>query len=307
MTWPLARVVYSLSLFALSVFAGLITAQTSFAAITLPQANGETLTLPIQAQRIITLAPNLAELVFAAGAGERLKAVVEYSDFPEQVKQIPRIGDAFRIDLERIIELEPDLVIAWKSGNPQTALQKLELLGTTVWQIEITRPEEIADAVENISRAAGTQSIGQPVARLLRDKLAGLRHQNADKSPVDFFYQIAPRPLYTINGQHIISRSLEVCGGVNIFSELPTLAPQISRESVILANPRAMIAPEISGAPPALAAWQDWPRLQAVQNKTMLYLPADEISQATPRLLDSIDLACKLLDQVRSTTQQVEE
>jgi iron complex transport system substrate-binding protein len=113
--------------------------------------------------------------------------------------------------------------------------------------------------------------------------------------------------LYTINGQHIISRSLEICGGFNIFSDLQTLAPQISRESVILANPQAMIAPEISGSPPALDVWQDWPRLQAVQNKTMLYLPADEISQATPRLLDSIDLACKLLDGIRRTAQQVKK
>jgi len=307
MSWPLAWLVRSLFLFTLSVLVGLITAQTSFAGITLPQANGEILNLPFPAERIITLAPNLAELVFAAGAGEQLKAVVEYSNFPAQVKQIPRIGDAFRIDLERIIELEPDLVIAWKSGNPQTALQKLEQLGITVWQVEITRPEQIADAVEYMSHAAGTQAIGQSVARQLRSKLTDLRQQNADKSPVDYFYQIAPRPLYTINGQHIISRSLEVCGGVNIFSELPTLAPQISRESVIVANPRAMIAPAISGDPPALAVWQDWPRLQAVQNQTMLYLPADEISQATPRLLDSIDLACKLLDQVRGATQQVED
>ncbi len=307
MTWPLARVMFKRLLFTLFVASGLITARTSFAGITLPQANGETLTLATPAERIITLAPNLAELVFAAGAGEQLRAVVEYSNFPAQVKQIPRIGDAFRIDLERIIELEPDLVIAWKSGNPQTALQKLEQLGITVWQIEITRPEEIADAVENISLAAGTQAIGQAVARQLRSKLADLRQQNADKAPVDYFYQIAPRPLYTINGQHIISRSLEVCGGVNIFAELPTLAPQISRESVIVANPRAMIAPAISGDPPALAVWQDWPRLQAVQNQTMLYLPADEISQATPRLLDSIDLACKLLDKVRGATQKVEE
>ena len=216
MSWPLAWLVRSLFLFTLSVSVGLITAQTSFAGITLPQANGETLSLPLPAERIITLAPNLAELVFAAGAGEQLKAVVEYSNFPAQVKQIPRIGDAFRIDLERIIELEPDLVIAWKSGNPQTALQKLEQLGFTVWQIEITRPEEIAEAVETISRAAGTQSVGQPVARNLRDKLADLRQQNADKSPVDYFYQIAPRPLYTINGQHIISRSLEEIGRAHV-------------------------------------------------------------------------------------------
>ena len=287
--------------FVLPVFFGLITAQTTFASIILPQANGENLTLATPAERIITLAPNLAELVFAAGAGERLKAVVEYSNFPAQVTQIPRIGDAFRIDLERIIELEPDLVIAWKSGNSQSALQKLEQLGITVWQIEITRLEEIADAVDNISRAAGTETRGQEFARQLRSRLVNLQRQNADKAPVDYFFQIVPRPLYTINGHHIISLGLEVCGGHNIFSDLPALAPQISRESVILANPQAMIAPEVSGEPAALGAWQDWPQLQAVQNKHLLYLPADEISQATPRLLDSIDLACKLLDQVRTS------
>jgi iron complex transport system substrate-binding protein len=302
-----ARVNIGRIFLAVIVFCGLGTAHSTTASITLPQANGESLTLSSPAERIITLAPNLAELVFAAGAGEHLKAVVEYSNFPEQVAQIPRVGDAFRIDLERIIELKPDLVIAWKSGNPQTALQKLQQLGIRVWQIEISRPEEIADAVENISHAAGTQDIGEAVALQLRKRLTDLQKQNADKTPVDFFYQIAPRPLYTINNQHIISRSLAVCGGHNVFSELPTLAPQVSRESVIIANPQVMIAPETANNPPGLLVWQDWPQLQAVQNNNMLYLPADEISQATPRLLDSIDLACKLLDEVRSALNQVEE
>ena len=294
-------------LFTLSVFFGLGTAQLSSADINLLQANGEILTLPKPAARIITLAPNLTELVFAAGAGEQLKAVVEYSNFPAQVAQIPRVGDAFRIDLERIIELNPDLVIAWKSGNPQTALQKLQQLGITVWQIEITRPEEIADTVENISRAAGTEIVGKAKALQLRNMLAHLQRINADKTRVDYFYQIAPRPLYTINSQHIISHSLAICGGHNVFSELPMLAPQVSRESVIIADPQVMIAPETAGEAPALVTWQDWPQLQAVQNGTMFYLPADEISQATPRLLDSIELACKLLDKVRLTLNQVKE
>jgi iron complex transport system substrate-binding protein len=307
MTGRQARQAAGRFLFVLPVFFGLITAQASIASIVLPQANGENLTLASPAERIITLAPNLAELVFAAGAGERLKAVVEYSNFPAQVAQIPRVGDAFRIDLERIIELEPDLVIAWKSGNPQSALQKLEQLGITVWQIEITRLEEIANAVDNISRAAGTETRGQAFARQLRSRLVNLQRQNADKTPVDYFFQILPRPLYTINGRHIISLGLEVCGGHNIFSDLPALAPQISQESVILANPQAMIAPEVAGEPAALSTWQDWPQLQAVQNKHLLYLPADEISQATPRLLDSIDLACKLLDEVRAPAQAMEE
>jgi len=233
--------------------------------------------------------------------------VVEYSNFPEQVKHVQRIGDAFRIDLERILEIEPDLVIAWKSGNPQTALKELKRLGITVWQMEITRPEEIANAVDNISRAAGTQTKGQIIARQLHDRLAALKRQNAAKDPVSYFYQIAASPLYTINGQHIISRSLEICAAHNVFSDLSTLAPQVSRESVILANPQVMIAPGISGERPALDLWQGWPRLRAVQNKNLLYLPADEISRATPRLLDSIETACQLLDRVRQTTHHMDQ
>jgi iron complex transport system substrate-binding protein len=294
-------------LLALFLLLGLSWAQTSIADIKLTQANGETLSLPGPARRIITLAPNLAELVFASGAGDHLKAVVEYSNYPEPVRTIPRVGDAFRIDLEGIVEFKPDLVIAWKSGNPQTALQKLEQLGITVWQVEITRPEQIADAVENISDAAGTQSVGHPYAQQLRNTLAKLSRQHADKTPVTYFYQIAARPLYTINGQHIISHGLGVCGGVNVFSDLPSLAPQISREAVILEDPQAMVAPGISGEPPALAHWQDWPRLTTVKNESLLYLPADEISQATPRFLDSIELACNLLDKVRRTTQQAKK
>jgi iron complex transport system substrate-binding protein len=302
----LARVVCSRLLFTFFTVLGLGAAQATSADITLPQADGETLSLPAPAKRIITLAPNLAELVFAAGAGDRLKAVVEYSNFPAQVAEIPRVGDAFRIDLERIIELEPDLVIAWTSGNPQTALQKLERLGITVWQVEITRPEEIASVVESISVAAATESRGLPVAQRLQSRLEQLKQANRGKPAVEYFYQIAARPLYTISGQHIISRSLEICGGRNVFSKLPTLASQISRESVILADPQAMIAPQVDGDPPELDVWQDWPQLQAVQNRNMLYLPADEINQATPRLLDSIDLACKLLDKVRKPAQPVE-
>lgn len=301
MTGPGARI-FLAGLFGIALNLSVLF-NTASAEIQLAQANGEILTLPVPAQRIITLAPNLAELVFAAGAGKQLKAVVEYSNFPEPVTGLPKVGNAFRIDLERIIELEPDLIIAWKSGNPQTALQKLAQLGFVVWQIEITRPEEIADTLESISYAAGTEAIGLPAAAKFRDKLTYLRQQNTDKPRIEYFFQITARPLYTVNGQHIISLSLAICGGHNVFSDLATLAPQVSRESVILADPQVMIATEIAGQPPSLDVWRDWPRLQAVQKNTMLYLPADEISQAAPRLLDSIELACKLLDEIRSATQ----
>jgi len=303
MTGP--RAVVGRILCLLGLIFGPVPAWASGDGITLTQADGAILTLPSTAESIITLAPNLTELVFAAGAGDLLKGVVEYSNFPPEAAKIARVGDAFRIDLERIIEMDPDLVIAWRSGNPQTALNKLQQLGISVWQIEITTPEEIADTVENIARAAGTVTVGQAAAAQLRDRIAAIKRQNTGKTRLDYFYQITPHPLYTINGRHIISRSLAICGARNVFAGLPALAPSVSRESVISADPQVMIAPEIGGEAPALQAWREWPRLQAVQNDAMLYLPVDEISQATPRLLDAVESACRFFDKVRPSIERM--
>jgi len=307
MTGPRSRAGLGRILLLLGWLFGPAAAQAADSGITLSQADGGTIKLERPADSIVTLAPNLAELVFAAGAGDRLKAVVEYSNFPPEAARIPRVGDAFRIDLERIVELNPDLVIAWRSGNPQTALDKLQQLGARVWQIEITTPGEIAGAVEAIARAAGTGTVGRARATQLRDRLAALERQNAGKTRLDYFFQISPNPLYTVNGRHIISRSLAMCGAHNVFADLPALAPPVSRESVILADPQVMIAPEIPGEAPALESWRDWPRLRAVQNGALLYLPVDEISQATPRLLNSIELACTYFDEVRSSIKRSEE
>ena len=277
--------------------------QACWAEIRLTQASGDTLVLPAPAKRIITLAPNLAELVFAAGAGNQLIAVGAYSDYPPPVKALPSIGDAFRIDLESILSLQPDLVIAWPSGNPQAALQKLTELGVTVWEVEITRPEDIANVVEAIALAAGTESEGVPEANRLRQRLASLIRQNQEKEPLDFFYQIASEPLYTVSSDHIISQSMELCGGRNVFAELATLAPQVTRESVIQANPDVMISGEIAGQAPALENWQSWPNLKAVKTSAFIYIPADDISRAGPRLLDGIELACERFDSIRASAQ----
>lgn len=285
----------------LTVLCSLMAVPASGADIILTQANGETLALPGPAKRIITLAPNLAEILFAAGAGDRLEAVVEYSNFPAQVAGMQRVGDAFRIDLERIVALGPDLVIAWSSGNPQSALKKLEQLGLKVWQVEIRRPEQIAEAVRNMSIAAGTEHIGMAEANRLISKLNKLKSDHIDNAPVTYFYQVASHPLYTINGEHIISRGLALCGGQNVFSQLPALAPQVSPESVILANPQVLLAAQGHEDQAALDIWDEWPRLRAVADGNMFYLPADQISQATPRFLDSLALACDYMDDVRST------
>jgi iron complex transport system substrate-binding protein len=267
--------------------------------IVLSQADGGKLVLEAPASRLITLSPHLAELVFAAGAGPRLVATVAYSNFPPEVTDLPLVGDAFRVDIERIHQLKPDLILGWQSGNPPSALAQLVELGFSVWTIEILQPGEIADAVQAIGRASGTEAQANVMANDLRGRINQLRKAHAQREPVSYFYQVAARPLYTVNGQHLISRGLALCAGENVFADLTGLAPQIGLEAVLLADPMALIAPEISDLPDPLAQWADWPRLRAVQQGNLLLLPADAISRATPRFLDAVELACSLLDDLR--------
>jgi iron complex transport system substrate-binding protein len=140
---------------ALILISPLLTASIAIAGISITQSDGSTLQLPDTSSRIISLAPNLTELVFAAGAGKQLLATVEYSNYPQAARQLPRVGDAFRFDLEKIVSLKPDLVLAWASGNPELALQKLESFGLKVWRTEAREPEDIAGLLEAIGRVSG--------------------------------------------------------------------------------------------------------------------------------------------------------
>jgi iron complex transport system substrate-binding protein len=271
----------------------------ALAAIEVPQADGSILTLEQPATRIIALAPNIAETLFAAGAGDLLLATAEYSDYPPQAAQLPRIGDAFRFDLERILDYRPDLVIGWQSGNPATALAGLERLGLKLWRTEVSTPDDIARLLEQVGQVTGRQDSAQAAAQAFREQLEQLRASHQDKAPLRYFYQVDERPLYTVNGQHLISQGIDTCGARNVFDELPSLAPQVSLESVLAADPDVIFAPAIAGQDAALDRWQDWPRLQAVQTGALLWLPADQISQATPRLLEAVAVACEQLDGLR--------
>jgi len=268
--------------------------------ITLPQADGDTLQLAAPAARIVTLSPHLAEGLFAAGAGDRLVATVEYSEFPPAAAALPRVGDAFRLDIERIVALRPDLVVAWDTGNPRPAVAQLRALGLPVWSVEIRRPEEIAVFIDDAGRAAGTAAQATGVSAELRARLDRLTARYASAEPLDYFYQVGARPLFTVNGEHLISRGLARCGGRNIFAGEPGLAFQASHESVILADPAALIAPTLPDGGDPLAAWRAWPDLAAVHNDALFLLPADSISRATPRFLDALELACTLLHQLRT-------
>ena len=271
----------------------------SFAGISLTQADGSSLELNAPADRLITLSPHLAELVFAAGAGQNLIATADYSEYPEAAASLPRIGDAFRIDVERVLSLSPDLVIAWDSGNPRQAVAQLVSLGIPVWSVEIREPGDIGDVIMAIGEASGHAQLASEAASKYQHGLTALSRRYEYRQVLNYFYQVDEKPLYTINGEHLISKGLSLCGGRNIFHDLPGLAFQVTHESVIVADPEALFAPTQINQSNPLAMWQEWTGMRAVNQNALFLLPADKISRATPRLLDALEIACNLLDELR--------
>jgi iron complex transport system substrate-binding protein len=274
------------------------------APVTLTDDAGNSLTLPGPALRIISLAPHVTELLYAAGAGEKIVGTVEYSDYPAQAKAIPRVGDNQRLDLERILALRPDLIVVWLHGSAQRQLEQLRRLGVPMFYSEPKRLADIGPAIETLGRLAGTQTVAAQAARQYDQRLARLARENAGKAPLRVFFQIWDQPVMTVNNSHLMSDAIQTCGGRNVFGTLPALVPTVDVEAVLAADPQVIVA---SGAdasrPPWLDDWKRWRRLEAVRQDNLFFIPPELITRLAPRVLDGVDMLCKELDQARSRKQ----
>jgi iron complex transport system substrate-binding protein len=262
---------------------------------------GATVRLAQPARRIVTLAPHLAETLYAAGAGDKLVGTVEYSTYPEAAAKKARVGSYARLDLEAIVAQRPDLVIAWQSGNAAAHIDRLRTLGYTVYVSQPNRLDDVAAEIERFSVLAGTEAVGKVAARQFRDRLAGLQKSYSARPPVRTFYQIWKQPLMTVGGQQIISSVIRLCGGENVFAKLETLAPTVTVEAVITANPEAIVASGMGEARPEwLDDWKRWTSIAAVARDNLFFVPPDLIQRHTPRLLDGAERLCKNLEIARS-------
>ena len=262
---------------------------------------GAKIRLERPAQRIITLAPHLAETLFAAGAGERLAGAVAFSDYPEAAKKAASVGGYSQLDLEAITALKPDLVIAWHSGNAPKHIDKLRALGLTVYVSQPERIDDIAREIERLGRLAGTEAIALKAAGQFRARLAALQQRYAGRPAVRTFYQVWNQPLTTVGGRQIISSVISLCGGENVFARLDPLAPTLSEEAVLAANPEAIVASGMDAARPEwLEHWRRWGSLLAVQRNNLFFVPPDLIQRHTPRLLDGAERLCQQLETARS-------
>jgi iron complex transport system substrate-binding protein len=248
--------------------------------------------------RIVSLAPHLTELVFAAGAGESLVGVVEYSDYPEAARRLPRVGDAWRVDMERLLALKPDLVLTWASGTPDDVLARLRSLGLAQREIVTYRLSDIPAALRTIGELAATENTAETAARDFDRQIAELKRAYADARPIRVFIQLDDQPVYTVNGRHIISEVVELCGGRNVFAALPQLAPPVTLEAVIAADPEAIVSTDDTITDP-MAMWRRWEGIRAVRAGAVYALPADTMARATPRLSAGTRATCAALDDAR--------
>ncbi|MGB1476258.1 MAG: cobalamin-binding protein [Marinobacter salsuginis] len=252
------------------------------------------------AQRIVSLSPGATELLFSAGAGEKVVAASAWSDYPPDAENLPQVGDSNRLDLEAIVSMAPDLVVAWVDGNSRSQLERLSGLGIPVLWLAPRTFDDIAMAVSDLALLTGSPELGNERAEAFRAEMAELKARYADARPVRVFYQIWDQPLMTVNREELISKAITLCGGVNVFGELPRLVPRISREAVLEANPEAIITAGSSDDRQWLEAWQEFPGLAAVASGNLFLEPPDLLARPTLRMADGARHLCQTLEQARA-------
>ena len=280
----------------LAVFAASVCAE-----IRVIDDSGQTLVLKVPARRIISLAPHTTELLFAAGAGTRIVGADRYSDHPPEAKRIPRIGDSSLLDIERIVALKPDLIVVWLHGTPERQLSKLRALRIPVFHNEPRTLADISRSLVQLGRVAGTEPYAEKAAGDFAAAVAELRAQYAGRLPVPLFYQLWTDPLLTINGEHLISDVVRLCGGANIFADLKALVPTVSAEAVVAAKPEVIVTTsgEFSNDE-AFRVWKKFPSMRAVANNAFIILDSGTISRHSPQILEGARVLCQRLDLVRA-------
>ena len=258
------------------------------------------MTLKAPAERIVSLAPHVTEQLFAAGAGSRIVGASEYSDYPEEAKNLPRVASSGTVNLEMVLALKPDLVVAWRLEATAAALTRLESLGVPVFYSEPRRLAEIPETIEALGELAGTLATAKPLARALRDELARLDAEYSARRPVTVFYQISERPLMTIGGGQFVSDAIDLCGGRNIFAGATVMAPMVNVESVIAADPEAIITARPDPADKSWQAfWRRFPGLFAVEAENLYTVPTNEMHRHGPRAFGAARLLCQRIDDAR--------
>ena len=276
-----------------------LAAPAALAAVAAIDDSNRTITLQAPARRIISLAPHTTEMLFAAGAGAYVVGVTEYSDYPPAAKRIASVGSGISLDLERILQLKPDLVVGWDNGAAAAQLSKLEALGIPVFKSDPHDFPAIASSLERLAHLAGSDAAGHAAASSFRARLQRLEAAYRQRPALRVFYQIWRAPLMTLNDRTTPSAALRLCGAQNIFGKLPQLAPAVSMEAVLKENPDVIVASS-GEQDDVFGIWRRFPNLKAVAKDNLLLVDGGVLNRSGPRILDGVEALCRQLDTIRN-------
>jgi iron complex transport system substrate-binding protein len=285
-----------------ALLCGLLAAGAAYSqAVSIEDDRGRAIRLVAPAQRVVTLAPSLTELAFAAGAGARLVGVARFSDYPPAAREIPQVGDAARVDFERVAAAKPDLILAWKTGNSAADVARLERLGYPAFVSEAARLADIPRLLRSIGTLAGTLPAADAVAAEFEREIRALRSRYANARRLRVFYLIWHRPLLTVNGTHSISDVLALCGGENVFADVRQLTPSVTIEAVIAAKPEVILGGSSADSEKVFAARWRASSLPPLSGLPAYYIDPDLIQRQTPRIAEGARAVCAALERVRKS------
>ncbi|QYF94041.1 cobalamin-binding protein [Massilia sp. PAMC28688] len=270
------------------------------AAVTVVDDTGKRVTLARPAQRVISMAPHVTEMLFAAGGGARVVGVMNYSDYPEQARSLPLVGSSSQLDMERVLALKPDLLVVWQGGNTERQLAQLKSLGIPMFFSDPRKMAQIGETVARLGQLMGTERQAQAASAAFRAELAALSARYAKRPPVRMFYQIWDKPLYTLNGTQIVSDAMRLCGGVNVFGHLQVTAPAVSIEAVIEQDPEVIFAGDRGEESDAgLNIWRPYQGMLAVKRQNLFTLKGGLLARAGPRMVQGVAALCEKLELAR--------
>lgn len=249
----------------------------------------------------MSVAPNLTEMLFAAGAAEQVVAVSAFSDYPEAATRLPQVGDAFRLDYERIVALAPTVAVVWETGTPAGVAERLQALGIRVVGIPTRRLDDIATGLVALGELAGTQPVAEAAARDFRARIAALREQYRGRPVLRVFVQIDDVPLYTVGGPHLISEILGLCGGENVFAEADAQALPVDLEAVLARAPEVILSTDTDAPAPY---WARFAQVPAVARGNVYQSRGDLLARPSPRIADGAADVCARLDEARAKQKE---
>lgn len=274
--------------------------------ITVTDDAGRQVTLQKPANRIVSLAPHITEVLFAIGAGNKVVGTTHYSDYPEAALKVPRIGGYDKVNLEKVVTLKPDLIIAWQSGNNARTNQRLEQMGYPVYYSEPESLKDIAANMATLGKLSGLEQQGLEKQQAFLARYEQLKQLNSNKEELKIYYEVWQNPRYTLGGSHFSREIFNLCGARNLFEDVAEKAPIVSLEAIITRNPDVILTGDRHGEENLQALrnhWLQWPQITAVKKSQIYYVDADIFTRSSPRALDAAAHLCELLGAIRAAEQ----